>query len=120
MNYGAKWSASTVALGRFVSRQQHNAELRCSSLVGKGWRMEDDKPTPKECRQCGLLLLSGAIFDTAAQRDIYGPILGVHKDADPITAKAGIIGMGSREEWFATNPEFYACPRCGTISTDLT
>ncbi len=82
--------------------------------------MEEDRPTPLECRQCGLLLLSGAIFDTAAQCDIYGPILGVHKEADPLTAKAGIIGMGSRVEWFDTDPEFYACPRCGTIPSKFT
>jgi hypothetical protein len=82
--------------------------------------MEDDRPIPRPCRQCGLLLLSGAIFDAAEQSDIYGPILGLANDVDPLTAKAGFIGMGSRSEWFRTNPEFYACPRCGTIPTDLT
>lgn len=67
---------------------------------------------PDFCPNCGLVLLSGAIFDAAAEQARYGPILGLSDQAKPETAKAGYIGISSL--WiYETSPEFYRCPRCG-------
>ena len=67
---------------------------------------------PEECRGCGLLLFHGNIFDAAEQRSRWGPILGLHEDADPKTAKAGYVGVGSGW-WYDFAPELYRCPKCG-------
>ena len=67
------------------------------------------------CSNCGLILLSGAIFDAAEEADEYGPILGLHSDVNPQEAKAGFVGMGSL--WLGDDPaarHLYRCPRCHT------
>lgn len=66
----------------------------------------------KQCPNCGLVLLCGAIFDAYAQNAQYGPILGLSKEATKETAKAGYIGISSL---FLPDKfrEFYRCPRCG-------
>lgn len=65
---------------------------------------------PDECPSCGLVLLFGAILDAAGEKEKYGPILGIDKDAQPATAKAGYVGIGSI--WmYDKAPELYRCPR---------
>lgn len=67
---------------------------------------------PKNCPSCGLALFFGAIMDAASERERYGPILGLDRDADAMTATAGYIGISSM--WlYDVAPEFYKCPRCG-------
>ncbi len=62
-----------------------------------------------KCPKCALVLLCGAILDAVKQESIYGPIIGLHKEADPKTAKAGYMGISS-----LYTPDLYKCPRCGT------
>jgi hypothetical protein len=67
---------------------------------------------PKKCPACDLVLLYGHIFDAFDMKDRYGPILRIHKDAEPKTAKAGYLGFDSM--WrYDSAPDFYRCPRCG-------
>lgn len=73
--------------------------------------MNDNAELPRQCPYCGLVLLSGAIFDAAKREAEFGPILGINKNVDPADAQAGYIGIGSlRLEKLA--PELYTCPRC--------
>ena len=73
--------------------------------------MVDSSEFPDQCPACGLILLSGAIFDAAALEKEYGPILGLHKNVDPESALAGYVGLSSM--WsYDLSPEFYRCPRC--------
>ncbi|QDT90533.1 hypothetical protein Pan161_21860 [Gimesia algae] len=73
--------------------------------------MVDSSRFPDQCPTCGLVLLSGAIFDVAAQEKEYGPILGLHKNVDQETALAGYVGLSSF--WsYDLSPELYRCPRC--------
>lgn len=68
---------------------------------------------PDACPTCGLVLLQGNVLDAAGERDRYGPILGIDKDADPHAARAGYIGLCGM--WvYDKAPEFYRCPRCHT------
>jgi hypothetical protein len=65
------------------------------------------------CPGCGLILLYGCLFDAMDRAQEYGPILGLHRDARPETAKAGCIGISSL--WMAEIcRELYRCPRCKT------
>ncbi|MCC9606900.1 hypothetical protein LOC68_15550 [Blastopirellula sp. JC732] len=73
--------------------------------------MTEKSEFPERCPSCGLVLLSGAIFDAAAKENELGPILGIHDDVDPEQAKAGYVGIGS--VWcYDQSPELYSCPRC--------
>jgi hypothetical protein len=67
---------------------------------------------PDKCPGCGLILLHGSVVDAIDESDNYGPILGLHKDANTGIATAGYVGLSS---WF--DPEhlrdLYRCPRCG-------
>lgn len=73
--------------------------------------MNDNEELPRQCPYCGLVLLSGAIFDAAEREEEFGPILGINKNVIPEEAQAGYIGIGSlRLEKLA--PELYTCPRC--------
>ena len=73
--------------------------------------MTDSSELPEKCPCCGLILLSGAIFDAVAKEDDFGPILGLHKNVDPKKALAGYVGLSSL--WcYDQSPEIYACPRC--------
>jgi hypothetical protein len=68
---------------------------------------------PEKCPSCGLILLSGAIFDAAAKTDEFGPILGLNREAKSDEAKAGYVGISSL--WLGDVPEareLYRCPRC--------
>ena len=65
-----------------------------------------------QCPGCGLILLHGAIFDAAAKADDYGPVLGLDRDADPNTARAGYVGLGSLFDPIGLR-SMYRCPRCG-------
>ena len=72
---------------------------------------------PRNCPSCGLVLLYGAIFDACAERERFGPILGLHKDANPLDAKAGYIGISSL--WlYDQAPDLYRCARCKTLPVD--
>jgi hypothetical protein len=66
-----------------------------------------------KCPTCGLILLQGHIFDAFDQEKQFGPILGLHQEANKESAQAGYVGIGSLYD-----PEhlrlFYRCPRCGT------
>lgn len=65
------------------------------------------------CPSCGLVLLHGAIFDAMREEEQYGPILGLHREANRETARAGYVGISSL--WLADRPEgraLYRCPRC--------
>jgi hypothetical protein len=67
----------------------------------------------ESCPVCGLLLLSGAIFDAAARADEIGPILGLHREARPDEARAGYVGISSLRLGDAPEArDFYRCPRC--------
>lgn len=68
---------------------------------------------PRRCPSCGLILLKGAIFDAFDKKELYGPILGLHDNADMESAQAGYIGMSSMM-LYDRAPEMYRCPRCGT------
>lgn len=64
---------------------------------------------PRTCPSCGLVLLHGYIFDAWDEKQRFGPILGLDKDADPETAKAGYIGISSM--WtYDVAPDLYRCP----------
>ena len=63
------------------------------------------------CPVCGLVLLHGAIFDAVAQAETYGPILGLNRDADRSTARAGYVGLSSLFDPQRLRP-LYRCPRC--------
>ena len=65
-----------------------------------------------KCPECGLIVLAFYIFDAAAKKDEYGPILGIHSDASPETAKAGYVGLSSADQT-ETYSDWYRCPRCG-------
>jgi hypothetical protein len=65
-----------------------------------------------DCPGCGLILLSGHIFDVVDLEEKHGPILGLHRDATREEARAGYVGVGSffdPVKW----REFYRCPKCG-------
>src|SRR4051794_5666881 len=67
------------------------------------------------CPGCGLILVCGSL-PAAQLEDRYGPILGVHPEARPETARAGYVGISSLwtpETWPETRI-FYRCPRCRT------
>lgn len=67
---------------------------------------------PEKCPACDLVLLYGHIFDACSQKERYGPILGIHEDAESNTAKAGYLGISSM--WlYDVSPGLYQCPRCG-------
>src|SRR5436190_12951945 len=71
----------------------------------------DPADFPKKCPNCGLILLSAAIFDAIAMKAEYGPIIGLHKEVNKETATAGYVGISSL--WMHDNaPELYRCPRC--------
>jgi hypothetical protein len=66
---------------------------------------------PRQCPGCGLYLLYGHIFDACDKREEFGPILGIDENAEPKTAKAGYVGIGSM--WlYDQAPDLYLCPRC--------
>ena len=70
---------------------------------------------PERCPNCGLILLSGAIFDAIAKEEEFGPILRLSTNAKPEEAKAGYVCISSL--WMGDDPkarDFYRCPRCNT------
>ena len=67
----------------------------------------------EKCPKCGLVLLHGAIFDAVEKAEKYGPILGINRNADPNTAAAGYVGLGSFFDPTGLRAT-YRCPRCGS------
>lgn len=67
----------------------------------------------RKCQNCDLIILYGNIFD-AFDKGVekgYGPILGLHREADKEHASAGYVGLGSLDPTDSFT-EMYRCPRC--------
>jgi uncharacterized protein with PIN domain len=94
-----------------AEKPEINARIR-ANLERRG-DLDMTKELLDRCPACGLVVLSGAIFDAVQQAETYGPILGIHKEARSDTALAGYVGISSL--WMGdVAPDLYRCPRCRT------
>ena len=68
-----------------------------------------------KCPNCGLILLSGVIFDATAKSDECGAILGLARNVNPDDARAGYVGISSLLLGDDPNSrDLYRCPHCQT------
>jgi hypothetical protein len=100
---------------RLLLSHNHSAAGPVSISFGRRRAHRMALRVSKTCPGCGLILLYGSL-PSAQLDDRHGPILGIHPEARPETARAGYVGISSlwTPEMWPESRVFYRCPRCRT------